>query len=296
MTDIFKLSLDTATYKGTVSVNTGLFINGEWKKPVEGGTHDVVNPATGKVLTTISVGSSKDVDLAVDAARKAFKTTWGLHMPGSERGKLLVKLADLMEQHKDELAALETLDVGKPFPFAKARDVTASINTIRYFGGWADKIHGKTIETTENKFAYTRHEPFGVVGCIIPWNFPLLMLSWKIGPALATGNTVILKPSENTPLSALKIAGLLNEAGFPPGVLNIVNGLGPVVGEAIAYHPLIRKVAFTGSILVGRKIQEASAKSNLKVVSLELGGKSPNIIFDDCDLDQAIKWASLGVL
>ncbi|KAF5350347.1 hypothetical protein D9758_012785 [Tetrapyrgos nigripes] len=251
--------------------------------------------ATGKVLTKVSVGSAKDVDIAVDAAKKAFKTTWGLHTPGSRRGQLLTKLADLMEANQDELAALEALDAGKPFPMAKSADVAAAIGTIRYYGGWADKIHGKTIETTEAKFAYTRHEPFGVVGQIIPWNFPLLMLAWKIGPALATGNTVVLKPSENTPLSALKVAGLLNEAGFPPGVLNIVNGLGPVVGEAIAYHPHIRKVAFTGSTLVGRKIQEASAKSNLKVVTLELGGKSPNIIFDDADVEQAVKWASIGI-
>ncbi|THU91597.1 aldehyde dehydrogenase [Dendrothele bispora CBS 962.96] len=295
MTDSFKLTLDTDLYKGTLSVNTGLFINGEWVKPVEGGTHDVYNPSTGKVLTKISAGSSKDVDIAVNAAKKAFKTTWGLHMPGSDRGKCLLKLADLMEKHRDELAALEALDVGKPYPVAWRADLNASIGTIRYYGGWADKVQGKTIETTENKLAYTRHEPYGVVGCIIPWNFPLLMLTWKIGPALAVGNTVVLKPSENTPLTALRIAGLLNEAGFPPGVLNIVNGLGPVVGEAIAYHPEIRKVAFTGSILVGRKIQEASAKSNLKSVSLELGGKNPNIIFDDCDFEQALKWASIGV-
>jgi len=207
----------------------------------------------------------------------------------------LGKLADLLEQHIDELAALESLNVGKPLLAAKNGDIRSTINTIRYYAGWADKIHGKTIETTENKMAYTRHEPYGVVGAITPWNFPLSMVSWKIGPALATGNTVILKPSEITPLTALYLADLINKAGFPPGVLNIVNGYGSTVGSAIAAHPSIMKVAFTGSTITGRKILKASAESNLKKVTLELGGKSPTIIFDDADLEQAIKWASSGI-
>ncbi|KAK7453555.1 hypothetical protein VKT23_011834 [Stygiomarasmius scandens] len=250
--------------------------------------------ATGKVITTVCAGAAKDVDLAVEAATKAYKTSWGLKVPGSTRGQMITKLANLIEQNSDELAALECMNVGKPFTSTKA-EIANSIALFRYFGGWADKIHGKTIETTEKKMAYTRHEPFGVVACVIPWNSPFYMLSFKLGPALATGNAVVLKPSEITPLTALKFAGLLNEAGFPPGVVNIVNGYGNTVGDALSHHPLIRKIAFTGSTLTGRKILEASAKSNLKVVSLELGGKSPNIIFDDADIEQAVKWSASGI-
>ncbi|THU91051.1 aldehyde dehydrogenase [Dendrothele bispora CBS 962.96] len=294
MTDIFKLSLDTDSYKGTVSINTGLFINGKFVKPVEGGTLDVINPATGKVITPISAGTSKDVDLAVEAATKAYKTSWGLKVPGSTRGQMITKLANLIEQNIDEFAALECINVGKPYATEKI-EIANSIALFRYFGGWADKIQGKTIETTEKKMAYTRHEPFGVVAGIIPWNSPFYMLSFKLGPALATGNTVVLKPSEITPLTALKFAELLDDAGFPPGVVNIVNGYGNTVGDAISYHPLIRKVAFTGSTLTGRKILKAAAESNLKVVSLELGGKSPNIIFEDADIEQAVKWAGSGI-
>ncbi|KAF8154950.1 aldehyde dehydrogenase [Crassisporium funariophilum] len=286
---------DTASYKGESTIHTGLFIGGQWVAPVEGGTIEVVNPATGKVITTVSAGSSKDVDLAVAAAKKAFKTTWGLHCPGVVRGKLLNKLANLLEANLDELAALEALDVGKVWTKAKQSDIGGAIMCIRYYAGWADKVQGKTIETTENKLAYTRHEPYGVCGQIVPWNFPMGMMAWKIGPALATGNTVVLKPSEVTPLTALKLAELINEAGFPPGVVNIINGYGHTVGQAISEHPEIEKVAFTGSTLTGRKVLKASAESNLKVVTLELGGKSPTIIFDDADLEQAVKWASFGI-
>ncbi|KAG6879810.1 hypothetical protein C0992_011361 [Termitomyces sp. T32_za158] len=250
-----------------------------------------MNPATGKVITAVAAGSSKDVDVAVDVAKKAYKTSWGLKVPGTVRGKLLYKLAELLERDIDEFAALER----KVYANAKAGDIRMSIEVFRYYAGWADKVQGKTIETNEDKLAYTRHEPYGVVGQIIPWNFPLMMLSWKFGPALATGNTIVLKPSEITPLTALRFADLVNEAGFPPGVVNIVNGYGSTVGQAIADHPLIEKVAFTGSTLVGRKILKASSESNLKVVTLELGGKSPTIIFDDADLEQAIKWAAYGI-
>lgn len=252
--------------------------------------------ATGQVLTKISVGTAKDVDLAVKAAQKAYETVWGLKCPGSTRGKLLMHLADLMEEHAAELAAVESLDNGKTYSWSSSADIPGSIACIRYYGGWADKNHGKVIETTEAKLAYTRHEPIGVVGQIIPWNFPLLMMAWKIGPALATGNTIVLKPSEFTPLAALRMIPLIEKAGFPPGVVNIVNGLGSVAGQAIAEHPEIEKVAFTGSTLVGRKIMETASKSNLKKVTLELGGKSPNIIFDDADLEQAVNWAAHGVL
>ncbi|KAF8073989.1 aldehyde dehydrogenase [Lyophyllum atratum] len=295
MPGTFTHTFDTPSFKGAATVNTGLFINGQWVDPVEPATIDVVNPATGKVITKISGGSSKDVDIAVDAAKKAYKTSWGLKCPGAVRGKLLNKLADLMEQNIDELAALESLNVGKVFQKSKTQDIGGAIAVIRYYAGWADKVRGKTIETNESKFAYTRHEPYGVVGQIIPWNFPIGMLSWKIGPALATGNTIVLKPSEITPLTALRVADLINEAGFPPGVVNIINGYGPTVGQAIAEHPKIEKVAFTGSTLTGRKILKASAETNLKVVTLELGGKSPTIIFDDADLEQAVKWASFGI-
>ncbi|KAK7043954.1 hypothetical protein VNI00_008122 [Paramarasmius palmivorus] len=292
---VFKTELKTPTFSGTLSINTSLFINGEWVDPIEGGTIEVVNPSTGKVITAVAAGSDKDVDKAVEAAWQAYRTSWGYRIPSPQRGQLLNKLADLMERDAEEFAALESLNVGKPFSASKTMDVPISISCFRYYAGWADKVHGKTMETTDAKFAYTRHEPYGVVGQIIPWNFPLAMLAWKIAPAVATGNCCVLKPSEITPLTALKFAGLVNEAGFPPGVINIINGYGHTVGNAIALHPDIRKIAFTGSTLVGRKIQEASAKSNLKVVSLELGGKSPNIIFDDADIDQAVKWACVGI-
>ncbi|KAJ8079314.1 hypothetical protein PM082_021816 [Marasmius tenuissimus] len=227
MTDVFSLELNTPAFKGKVSLNTGLFINGNFVEPVEKGSQiDVVNPATGKVVTSVSGGTDKDVDIAVEAARKAFKTSWGLKVPGTERGKLLNKLADLIEKHADEFAALESLNVGKPYSVSRTREIPASVSVFRYYAGWADKIQGKTIETSDKKFAYTRHEPYGVVGQIVPWNFPLLMVSWKLAPALATGNVCVLKPSEITPFTAQKLAGLINEAGFPPGVVNIINGYG----------------------------------------------------------------------
>ncbi|KAI0727040.1 aldehyde dehydrogenase [Fomitopsis betulina] len=287
-------TFNTAPFKGTVEVPTGLFINGKF---VEGGTKktiDVINPSTGKLITKISAGTVEDVDAAVKAAQHAFETSYGLGMPGAKRGELLARLAQLVENNIDALASVEALDNGKTFFWAKS-DVQSVISCFRYYSGWADKIQGKTIETTEAQLVYTRHEPIGVVGQIIPWNFPILMLAWKIGPALATGNTIILKPSEFTPLSALFMAKLIVEAGFPPGVVNIVNGYGNIVGQAIAEHMDIEKIAFTGSTLVGRKIMETASKSNLKNVTLELGGKSPNVIFDDCDLDEAVKWAAFGI-
>ncbi|EGN98588.1 hypothetical protein SERLA73DRAFT_92037 [Serpula lacrymans var. lacrymans S7.3] len=295
MSNTFVYQFDTPTFKGTATVPTGLFINGKFVEPVEGGTIDVINPANGKLLTKISAGTAKDVDIAVEAARVAYKERWGLKVPGAQRGRMLNKLADLMDQHQQELAALEALDNGKAYNVAMAADLPSSAAVIRYYAGWADKIQGKTIETTEKKMAYTRHEPFGVVGAIIPWNFPLNMLTWKIGPALATGNAVVLKPSELTPLTALRLCSLINEAGFPPGVLNIVNGYGHTVGQAISEHMVIQKVAFTGSTMTGRKVMEAAAKSNLKNVSLELGGKSPSIVFDDANLEQTVKWVAHGI-
>ncbi|KAK2462656.1 hypothetical protein APHAL10511_005389 [Amanita phalloides] len=305
----------TPLYKGNVTLNTGyvdqvvfgdhapiwvvvlssLFINGQWVDPVEPSTIEVVNPVTGRVITTVDAGSSKDVDIAVQAAKEAYKTSWGLHCTGEARGKLLGKLADIMEKHISELSALETLNVGKIYKYARNGDLPSAIQTIRYFAGWADKIHGDTVETNEQKLAYTRREPFGVVGQIVPWNFPLCMACWKIAPALATGNVVVLKPSEFTPFTALKLAEYVMEAGFPPGVVNIINGYGNTVGQAISEHPEIRKVAFTGSTLTGRKVLKAAAESNLKVVTLELGGKSPVIIFDDVDIDQVAQQAAFGI-
>ncbi|KAF8641801.1 hypothetical protein AX16_009782 [Volvariella volvacea WC 439] len=300
---------DTPLFEGKSTFNTGLFIGGEWVDPVEPATirfyqtlitpfaleRSVSNPAAGEGVTDVAAGSSKDVDLAVDAAKKAYKSSWGLKVPGTTRGRLLSKLADLVEKNKDELAALEALNVGKPFAFARQYDISGVVDCLRYVAGWCDKHHGKTIETNEGKLAYTRNEPFGVVGLIVPWNFPLAMLCNKFAPALATGNTVVIKPSEITPLTNLRLVDLINAAGFPPGVVNIVNGYGHTVGQAMSEHPLIDKISFTGSTLTGRKILKASAESNLKKVSLELGGKSPTIIFDDADLDQAVKWAAQAV-
>lgn len=207
---------------------------------------------------------------------------------------MLIKLAELMEQHCDVLAAIEALDNGKAYSIAKI-DVANSAACIRYYGGWADKIHGKVIDTDTESFNYTRHEPIGVCGQIIPWNFPLLMFAWKIGPVIATGNTVILKTAEQTPLSALYTAKLIVEAGFPPGVINILSGFGRTAGAAIAAHMDIDKIAFTGSTAVGRQILQAAAKSNLKKVTLELGGKSPNIVFNDADIENAISWVNFGI-
>lgn len=234
-----------------------------------------------------------DVDLAVKAARKAFNGVWAQTLP-SARGQMLTKLADLFDEYSDTLAAIESLDNGKALSMAKV-DVQLSSGCLRYYGGWADKIHGKTIDTDPESFNYTRHEAVGVCGQIIPWNFPLLMWAWKIGPVLATGNTVVLKTAEQTPLSGLFAATLCEKAGIPAGVVNIISGFGKTAGAAIASHMDIDKVAFTGSTVVGRTILQAAAKSNLKKVTLELGGKSPNIVFNDANLDDAISWVNFGI-
>ncbi|KAJ6453551.1 aldehyde dehydrogenase domain-containing protein [Mycena sanguinolenta] len=291
----FNHEFNNASFTGKVSFPTGLFINGEFVDGVKGSTIEVFNPATGKVLTTVTEATAGDVDLAVKAAQKAFETTWGLNAPGALRAELMQKLATLMEKYNDELCAIEALDNGKTFWWAKMVDVAFATATFKYYAGWADKIGGQTIETDEKKLAYTRHEPIGVVGQITPWNFPLLMFAWKVGPALATGNTIVIKPSEFTPLTAIRMGSIIQEAGFPPGVINIVTGYGNTAGQAIAEHMDIHKVAFTGSTIVGRKIMTAAAATNLKNVTLELGGKSPNIIFNDADLEQAVGWAAHGV-
>ncbi|RFU73186.1 aldehyde dehydrogenase [Trichoderma arundinaceum] len=279
----------TGPYKQPI----GLFINNEWVEGVDKKKFEVINPATEEVITSVCEATEKDVDVAVAAARKAFNTTWRAVTPG-ERGRLLLKLADLTEKNLELLAAVESLDNGKSISLAKG-DVGAVAGCLRYYGGWADKIEGKTLDIAPDMFNYTRHEPLGVCGQIIPWNFPLLMLGWKIGPALATGNTIVMKSAEQTPLSALVFANLVVEAGFPPGVFNLLSGFGKTAGAAISAHMDIDKVAFTGSTVVGRTIMKAAAASNLKKVTLELGGKSPNIVFNDADIEQAISWVNFGI-
>ncbi|MBV9084077.1 MAG: aldehyde dehydrogenase family protein [Acidobacteriaceae bacterium] len=269
---------------------TKILINNQWVDSVSGKTFETINPATGEVLAKVAEADGADVDLAVKAARKAFhsKSPWR-RMSASERGKLLNRLADLIEKNADELATLEALDNGKPRHVAAAADLPLVVACYRYYAGWADKVQGKTIPIAGDYFCYTRHEPVGVVGQIIPWNFPLLMQAWKLGPALACGNTVVLKVAEQTPLTALRVGELILEAGFPEGVVNILPGYGPTAGGAMARHMDIDKVAFTGSTEVGHLIMKAAAESNLKRVTLELGGKSPNIVFADSDLDQAVE-------
>jgi aldehyde dehydrogenase (NAD+) len=274
---------------------TKLLINNQWVDSASGKTFPTINPATGEVICQVAEADATDVDYAVRAARDAFEHGSWRKTAASERGRLLNRLADLVERHADELARLESLDNGKPYAVASAADLPLTIACYRYYAGWADKVQGRTIPINGNYFCYTRLEPVGVVGQIIPWNFPLLMQAWKLAPALATGNTVVMKPAEQTPLTALRVGELILEAGFPPGVVNLLPGYGPTAGAAIARHMDVDKVAFTGSTEVGHLIMEASAKSNLKRVTLELGGKSPNIVFADADLDQAIEGAHFAL-
>ncbi len=272
-----------------------LFINGRWQDSVSGKTFQTFNPATGEPICQVAEGDKADIDLAVTAARKAFEDGPWPRMSASERGRLLHKLADLIEQNREDLAALETLDNGKPLRDSLNADLPLTVKCYRYYAGWADKIQGKTIPVEGPFFCYTRHEPVGVVGQIIPWNFPLLMQAWKWGPALAAGCTVVLKPAEQTPLTALRVAELAQEAGFPDGVINVVPGFGPTAGAALSSHMDVDKIAFTGEHTTGQIIMEAAARSNLKRVSLELGGKSPNVIFADADLDKAVEGAYFGL-
>ena len=286
----FAASTDSMFYKPIALPRGKLLIGGQFVESVSGKRFRTNNPATGDPICEVDEADAEDVELAVRAARKAFdaRSPWR-RMSGAERSKMIFKLADLMEKNLAQLAALETLDGGKPFFTARAADVPAAIACFRYFAGWADKLQGKTIPVQGEYFCYTRHEPVGVVGQIIPWNYPLMILAWKLAPALAAGNTIVLKPAEQTPLSALRMAELIVEAGFPDGVVNVLPGYGPTAGAAIARHMDVDKVAFTGSTEVGRVVMAEAAKSNLKRVSLELGGKSPNIVFADADLDRAIE-------
>src|SRR5690606_30583701 len=272
-----------------------LYINGEFVESASGKTFESYNPATGEVLATVSEAGAEDIDRAVKAARKAFDEGPWSKMTAAERSRIMYKLADLMELHKDELAQLETLDNGKPIRETSNADIPLAIEHMRYYAGWSTKIVGQTIPVNGPFFNYTRHEAVGVVGQIIPWNFPLLMAMWKLGAALATGCTVVLKPAEQTPLSALYLAELMEEAGIPAGVVNIVPGFGETAGQPLVDHPLVDKIAFTGSTEVGKSIMERASKS-LKRVTLELGGKSPNIILPDADLSKAIPGALNGVM
>ncbi|MCJ1351519.1 MAG: mitochondrial aldehyde dehydrogenase [Icmadophila ericetorum] len=273
----------------------GLFINNEWVKSSTGEKITSINPADEKEIAAVYAASAEDVDTAVKAARKALKASSWRDLPSTDRGNLLIKLASLIEQHAETLATIETWDNGKPYQVALNEDVAEVTGCLRYYGGYADKIHGQVINTSPAKFAYTIREPVGVCGQIIPWNYPLAMAAWKLGPALACGNTVVMKASENTPLSILYLANLIKEAGFPPGVVNILNGLGKEAGAAIASHLDVDKIAFTGSTATGRNIMKM-ASVNMKNITLETGGKSPLLVFEDADLEQAVKWAHIGIM
>lgn len=270
-----------------------LLINNEWLPAADNQTFATVNPATGRELCQLALAGEADVNQAVAAARAAFQNGPWPALSGLEKGNLLWKMADLIEKYADELAELETLDNGKPLRVSRNGDIPFAARHFRYYGGWASKLEGSTIPVSiANQFVYTLREPMGVVGLIIPWNFPLLMAAWKLAPALAAGNCVILKPAEETPLTALRLGELFIEAGFPAGVVNILTGPGLPTGAALTAHPGIDKIAFTGSTEVGRKVMTAAANSNLKRVSLELGGKSPNVIFADADLSKAARGAT----
>ncbi|KAJ7560012.1 hypothetical protein O6H91_04G110800 [Diphasiastrum complanatum] len=268
---------------------TKLLINGEFVDSASGKTFPTVDPRTEEVIANVAEGDVEDIDRAVKAARKAFDEGPWPRMSSYERSKIIHRFADLIEKNNDELAALDTLDSGKIYDQARLIEIPLVTRLFRYYGGWADKIHGMTLPVDGPYQAYTLHEPIGVVGQIIPWNFPMVMFSWKVAPALACGNTIVLKTAEQTPLSSILAGKLALEAGLPPGVLNIVSGYGPTAGAAVSKHMDVDKVAFTGSTEVGKIIMQSAAQSNLKPVTLELGGKSPFIICEDADVDQAVE-------
>ncbi|HEX8204059.1 MAG TPA: aldehyde dehydrogenase family protein [Isosphaeraceae bacterium] len=280
--------------KAKRAFQTKMLIGGQWRDSASGQTFATINPATEEEIAQVAEGDAADIDLAVRAARKAFDSGPWRAADARDRGRLMYKLADLIEEHIDELAELETLDNGKPIRESRHGDLPLVVDCFRYYAGWADKIHGQTVPVRGNYFCYTKREPVGVAGQIIPWNFPLLMVAWKWGPALAAGCTVVLKPAEQTPLSALRLGELALEAGYPAGVINIVPGFGPTAGAALVGHPGVDKIAFTGATETGQLIMRAAA-GTLKRVTLELGGKSPNIVFADADLDAAVDGAMVGL-
>lgn len=273
---------------------TQCFIDGEWVPAASGKTFDTLHPATEEVIAQVAEGDKEDIDRAVKAARKQFDGGEWSRMDARDRGRLMYKLADLLEEEAEELAALETLDNGKPIRDSRAADIPLVIDCIRYYAGWADKIHGATIPIRGNHFCYTRREPVGVVGQIIPWNFPALMTAWKWGPALATGCTIVMKPAEQTPLTCLRMARLAQKAGIPDGVINVVPGYGPTAGAALTSHPGVDKIAFTGEGGTAKIIQK-SALETMKRVTFELGGKSPNVVFADADMDSAVEGAHFAL-
>jgi aldehyde dehydrogenase (NAD+) len=273
---------------------TQCFIGGKWVPAASGKTFETIHPATEEVICEVAEGDKADVAAAVDAARDAFDNGPWSTMDARDRGALMHKLADLIAEEADELAALETLDNGKPISDSRAADIPLVIDCLRYYAGWADKIEGRTIPVRGDYFTYTRREPVGVVGQIIPWNFPALMVAWKWGPALAAGCTIVMKPAEQTPLTCLRMARLAQKAGIPDGVINVVPGFGPTAGDAVVKHPGIDKVAFTGELATAKIIQRNAAET-MKRLTFELGGKSPNVIFADADLDSAIEGAHFGL-
>ena len=279
-----------STYNGP----TQLLIDGQWREAVSGKRFNTLNPATGEIITSVAEADKADVDLAVKAARKAFEEGPWSKMTATDRGRVLSKLADLIMEHRDELAELETMDNGKPISDSRNVDVPLVADCIEYYAGWANKVHGETIPVPGPFLNYTLREPIGVVGQIVAWNFPMLLAAWKLGPALATGNTVVLKPAEQTPLSALRLGELCLEAGIPPGVVNVLPGFGPTAGSALVTHPDVDKIAFTGEYLTGQTIMREAA-GTLKRISFELGGKSPNIVFADADLDAAVAGSLMGI-
>ncbi|ETS84175.1 hypothetical protein PFICI_02200 [Pestalotiopsis fici W106-1] len=274
---------------------TGLFIGNEFVASSSGKTIESIDPATEAVIASVHAADSDDVDKAVKTAHAALRHPSWKDLPASDRGSLLAKLADLLEEKKELLATIDAWDNGKSYTEALETDLTEAVGVFRYYSGWADKVFGQTISTTKQKFAYTLRQPIGVVAQIIPWNYPLSMATWKLGPALACGNTVVIKAAEQTPLSILVLGQLIKEAGFPPGVVNIVNGLGKETGAAMVQHPLVDKVAFTGSTATATQIMGLAAKT-LKNITLETGGKSPLLVFGDADLEQAVKWSHLGIM
>ncbi len=284
----------TKTARGPQIRQTQCFIGGQWVPSASGKTFDTINPATEEVITQVAEGDAADVDRAVKAAREAFDKGPWRKMDARERGRLMHKLADLIEDEIDELAQLETLDNGKPIRESRHGDLPLTIDCLRYYAGFADKIHGQTIPIRGNYFCYTKREPVGVVGQIIPWNFPMLMTAWKWGPALAAGCTIVMKPAEQTPLTCLRMARLAQKAGIPDGVINIVPGFGPTAGAAVVKHPGVDKVAFTGEYKTAQIIMR-DASQTLKRLTFELGGKSPNIVFADADLDAAAQGAHVGL-
>lgn len=281
--------------KAFLEEDIGLFINGQFVPSVSGKTFETVNPATEEVLAAVSEAQEEDIDLAVKAARQAFEKGVWPNLNAAKRAHLIYKLADLIDENKEELAQLEALDNGKSYQVALQDDIPATVEHYRYYAGWATKILGQTFPISKDYLNYTRHEPIGVVGQIIPWNYPLVMSAWKMGAALATGCTIVLKPAEQTPLSLLYTAQLFKEAGFPDGVVNFVPGFGQTAGAAIVNHQDVEKVAFTGSTVTGKYIMRQAAET-IKNVTLELGGKSPNIILEDADLPEAIPGAFNGIM